>query len=92
MGDLVDMGDVSGPTFQKKTTIEAAESVLKRLQEEDWKGSVGLLSVVITKDSLVDFAVSDSVDEATAITLATVVQHALCPLLLGADWDEDDGA
>lgn len=92
MGDIVDMGDVTGANLQRKQTIKAAEQVLEKIVDGEWQGAVGILAVVITKDSLVDFAASDSVDEGTAITLATVVSHALCPLLIGDEWEGDDGA
>lgn len=89
MGDIIGIGDV-GDALQKRETIQTAQDVAKRVTEGEWKDAVGILAIVITKDSLISFTTSKSVDEATAITLATVVTHSLCPLLLSDEMDFQD--
>lgn len=89
MGEIIGIGDV-GAALQRRETLETAQDVAKRVTEGEWKNAVGMLAIVITEDSLISFTTSKSVDEATAITLATVVTHALCPLLLSDELDFED--
>tara|TARA_B110000858_G_C17805329_1_gene477639 strand:- start:253 stop:528 length:276 start_codon:yes stop_codon:yes gene_type:complete len=89
MGEIIGIGDV-GDALQRRETIETAKDVAQRVTDGDWKNALGMLAVVITEDSLISFTTSKSVDEATAITLATVVTHALCPLLISDEMDFED--
>jgi hypothetical protein len=89
MGDIIGIGDV-GDALQRRETLEAAQDVAKRVTDGEWKNAVGMLAIVITEDSLISFTTSKSVDEATAIALATVVTHSLCPLLLSDEMEFED--